>query len=243
MIWIIGGTSETTRFLKKIKNRFRFIISVATEEGCIGLDSDKVVVARFQPAEMPSFVERHGINGIVDLSHPYAAEVSRNAREVARRLRVPYYRYIREPSDTKNATVCGTLENCLQFLQTIKGTVFFTTGSKNIPEFQKVRKKNRFVYRILPTKTGIEACIEHKVPLKDIVALLGPVSTDLNVSMFREYGADYVVMKNAGLEGGTTDKIIACEKLGIRPIVIDREKEMGYSDMDRLIDDLPDSDS
>lgn len=239
MIWIIGGTSETDRFLKKVGNHFESIVSVATEEGRSGCDRSNVVVARLGAAGMSSFVKRYGIRAIVDLSHPYAVEVSRNARKTAKRHDLPYYRYIRRASDTKNATVCSTLDVCLSFLQGIAGTVFFTTGSKNIPQFQKVRRENRFVYRILPTLSAIQTCVEHKVPLGDIVALRAPVSTDLNISLFREYGADYVVMKNAGAEGGTTGKIAACESLGIRPVVIGREEETGYTDMDRLIGDLP----
>ncbi len=77
------------------------------------------------------------------------------------------------------------------------------------------------------------------VALSDIVAMLGPFSTEFNKAMFKEYQTDYVVMKNAGAEGGTPQKLEACTQLNITPIVIGRGKDSGYSDLDRLIADLP----
>ena len=238
MIWIIGGTGETGCFLKKWNNRIPVVVSVATEEGRAGLQGGSVVVARLDRAAMVRFIEDRNIAGIVDLSHPYAVEVSCNARQAADICRIAYFRYSRKTADVQGAIVCSGLDDCLRFLRSIAGTVFFTTGSKNIPEFQKVCGKNRFVYRILPVRTSIETCIEYGVPLRNIVALLGPLSKELNIALFREYGADYVVMKNAGKEGGTPEKIAACAQLGIRPVVIDREQERGYTDWERLLDDL-----
>jgi precorrin-6A/cobalt-precorrin-6A reductase len=53
--------------------------------------------------------------------------------------------------------------------------------------------------------------------------------------MFREDRADYVVMKNSGQKGGTSEKIAACRQLGIKPVVIERGTETGFTDLDELV--------
>ena len=54
--------------------------------------------------------------------------------------------------------------------------------------------------------------------------------------MFKEYDADYVIMKDSGIEGGTNEKIKACINLGIVPVVIGREKEEGIEDLDEIVE-------
>ncbi len=68
--------------------------------------------------------------------------------------------------------------------------------------------------------------------MKDIVAVLGPFSIEYNKAMFKEYNVDYVVMKDSGKEGGTLNKIKACEELDIKPIIIGRDEEEGYHNLD-----------
>ena len=70
--------------------------------------------------------------------------------------------------------------------------------------------------------------------MKDIVAVLGPVSEALNIAMFQEYHSEYVVMKDSGKTGGTPQKINACRKLGITSVLICRKDEEGISDLDVL---------
>ena len=235
MIWIIGGTSETGQFLKKIRGRVKYIVTVATESGREVLGDDAhVMVARLDPRRMQTFIHDHAITTVVDVTHPYATEVSRNARQVCQEANIPYRRYLRETSDRKGALCVRSIEECATFLKTITGCVFFTTGSKNIPDFQKVRGRNRFIYRVLPTPASLAICHQNHVALKDIVAMLGPISEALNIAMFQEYHAEYVVMKDSGKTGGTPQKISACRKLGITSVLICRKGEEGVSDLDVL---------
>ena len=59
---------------------------------------------------------------------------------------------------------------------------------------------------------------------KEIVALQGPFSEELNIALYRQYGADVVVTKNSGEIGGTDTKLTAARKLGLPVVMIDRPK-------------------
>ncbi|SHI06884.1 precorrin-6A reductase [Sporanaerobacter acetigenes] len=235
MIWIIGGTSEASILSRKIEDVDDFVITSATESEEEFIDLNKLIVGRMGLEDMLNFVEEKDISLIVDLSHPYAKIVSENARKVSKIKNIMYIRYVRKKSEIpSNAIYLKTYEDCIEYLKNISGTVFFTTGSKNIGDFEKIRENNRFIYRILPANSSIEECKEWNVAMKDIVAILGPFSIDFNKSMFKEYNADYVVMKDSGEAGGTLEKILACNELNILPIVIGREKEDGIDDLDEI---------
>ena len=236
MIWILGGTSESVELLRRIKGKIEYIVTVATESGkeCLPR-TEPVRVGRLNPSQMRAFIKEQTIDVVVDLTHPYATEVTQNVRQVCEEFHLCYLRYLRESSKIGDAVRMASIEECAMFLQQLSGTsVFFTTGSKHIGEFQKIRGANRFVYRILPAAGSLEECDKHQVKMKDIVAALGPFSKAMNIAMFREYQAEYVVMKDSGRAGGTPQKIAACEKLGITPVLLLREEDSGFTSLEKL---------
>lgn len=236
MIWIIGGTKESREFIEKLHGKKEYIVSVATYAGQELLPKENVVVARMDKEQMVDFIERNSIDCIVDMTHPYAIEVTKNAREASLQCNVRYLRYVRETIQYKEGKYFDSFSECIDFLKDIKGCVFFTTGSKNISDFEAIRGNNRFIYRVIPSVFSMQECVENKIDMKNIVAALGPFSEDYNYAMFKEYNADYVVMKDSGDIGGTTEKILACLKLKIKPLIIGRQAEQGINKIDRLLE-------
>ena len=233
MIWIIGGTSEAREIIDRIKDLHNYIVTIATEGGKEFVDAENLIVGRMDYDGMNGFVEKHNISLIVDLSHPYAEIVSQNARKAAKNNNIDYIRYVRSKIDSTMKTIyVDSYEDCYKYISNISGTIFFTTGSKNIGDFEKVRGNNRFIYRILPAMESIEECRKYNVQLKDIVAVLGPFSKEYNKVMLKEYNIDYLVTKDSGKQGGTIEKLEACEELGIVPIIIGREDEHGITKLD-----------
>lgn len=238
MIWIIGGTKESREFAEILKGKKEFVVSVATYAGYELLKEDNTVISRMSKCEMVNFIEENDIDCIVDMSHPYAVEVTKNACEAAKACSVRYLRYVRECADYKDVVHFDSFDKCVEFIKRINGCVFFTTGSKNIKDFEAIRGNNRFIYRVIPSAFSIEECVKYNVKMKDIIAALGPFSEELNAVMFKEYKADYVVMKDSGDAGGTKEKILACLSLGIKPLVIGRQTEQGINDIKKLLDSL-----
>ena len=107
--------------------------------------------------QMRVFVEQYDISAVADMTHPYAVEVSRNARQVCEACAIPYFRYIRERTDAPNAVCVASVAACAEFLRTVSGCVFFTTGSTHVSDFQRARGERRFVYRVLPTRDSLDA--------------------------------------------------------------------------------------
>ena len=235
MIWIIGGTSESRELIDEIKDLDNFIITAATESGKQFIDSSNLIVGRMSYDEMLRFIEINNISLIVNLAHPYAKLVTENAKNVAREKGIKYLRYIRKKTvGNFRGIYLNSYKEAYKYISKLKGTIFFTTGSKNIGDFEKIKGENRFIYRILPAIESIEECRKYNIELKNIVAALGPFSKEYNKAMFKEYNVDYVVMKDSGNRGGTLEKIQACEELNITPIIIGREMEEGIDKLDLI---------
>ena len=233
MIWIIAGTSEAREIIERIMDLDNFIVTIATHGGKEFINTEKLIVGRMTYEEMINFSKEHNITMIVDLTHPYAKIVSQNAKRLSDELEIKYIRYTRDKVNTLSNAIClESYEEAYKYISNIRGTVFFTTGSKNAGDFEKIKGGNRFVYRVLPALDSIKECIKHNISMKDTVAVLGPFSTEYNKIMLKEYGADYCIMKDSGEKGGTMEKIKACEELGVTPIVIVREEEKGINDLD-----------
>lgn len=236
MLWIIGGTSEAVDFVNKIKGKIEYVVSVATDAGKEMLKDANVVISRLDASAMVDFIREHHIHLVADLSHPYAFEVTENAKAACSECQIRYLRYSREKTPMEGAKCFPSVSACAEFLKNVSGCVFFTTGTKNIKDFEQVKGNNRFVYRVLPAPFSLEECHRYHIGMRDIVALVGPASTQLNTAMFREYGAHYVVMKDSGDKGGTGEKLAACRELGITPLVLEREEEEGMDSLEKLLE-------
>jgi precorrin-6A/cobalt-precorrin-6A reductase len=80
-IWLIGGTSESAAIAQALhEQKLPYIVTVTTESArMLYPPSAQVQVGKMTPAAMADFVEYQNIVGILDASHPFACEISRQA--------------------------------------------------------------------------------------------------------------------------------------------------------------------
>ncbi|MCX7903353.1 MAG: precorrin-6A reductase [Caloramator sp.] len=235
MIWVIAGTYDAKKFLESIHGKVNYIATVATEEGKREFFKFNVIKARFSYEEMKNFITKNNIELIVDLSHPFAKEVSLNSKNAARELKIKYIRYLRKETELDGCIVFKDFNECAEYLKDKEGNVVFTIGSNNIQVFEKVKNNRRFIYRILPSVDSIKRCISLGIPLSDLVAIKGVFSEEFNAAFFKEFNAKYVVMKDSGREGGIIQKLNACKKIGAIPLVVLRPVEEGIYSMDEIL--------
>ena len=126
----------------------------------------------------------------------------------------------------------------MEFLSDTEGPVFLTTGSKNLVDFTRLPEyRERVTCRILPLRDSLDNAIGLGYPPSHIICMQGPFSKALNVAMFRQCGARYIVSKDTGKAGGFEDKVAAAAEVGAKLILIDRVPEAG-EDLDHVLADL-----
>ncbi len=179
-------------------------------------------------AALKDYLQEHDIRLLVDASHPYAANVSRNAIAVCQALSLPYIRYERDLSklDYDRITVVHSYEEAAQAAAALGKKIFLTTGSRNLDKFvhSPDLKDCELTARVLPTAEVIGLCESLGLDAGHIVALQGPFSMELNRELFRKYGAEVIITKNSGTIGGTDTKFAAAAELNLPIVLIDRPK-------------------
>lgn len=232
MIFVAAGTQDgrelTALLLKKGYDVTASVVSRYGEQLLAASGSSHLVI-NDEPLDekgLLAYLPQHDIRLFVDASHPYAVHVSENAMAACRRLGIPYIRYERSLAELSydGIIVVHSYEEAAEQAAANGRTVFLTTGSRNLQRFtaSESLKDCVLVARVLPTAEVLALCERLGLTPKQIVALQGPFSTELNKELFLKYHADVIVTKNSGVIGGTDTKFAAAAELGLPVIVIDR---------------------
>ena len=233
---VFAGTTEGNRicsFLKK--NQIPTCACVATGYGTKSLTEDaclKVQGKRMTTEEMEAFFETERPRLVLDATHPYAAEVTANIRNACESTGIAYVRVLRQGSEKqKEAVYVESTEAAAAFLNTTKGNVLLTTGSKELKKFMAVSDyQNRLYARVLSLPSVMADCSACGFEGKHLIGMQGPFSREMNVATLRQYDCRYLVTKDSGQAGGFEEKMEAALECQVIPVIIGRPlKEAGIS--------------
>ena len=248
-VLIYAGTTEG-RLLAQELSRAHIAcdVHVATEYGQMvmpELAGVKVCVGRLDVEEMRALLKKNGQNNyaaVVDATHPFATEVSANIRESTKGSGIPYLRLQRRMDDgicsipenegmkerAGTVHVFADYESCVQALTDTSGNILLTTGSKELAVFAPL--KERLFVRVLPGLESIGLCEKAGIRGKQILAMQGPFSEEMNLAMIHQFSIRYLVTKASGAHSGFQEKLAAAQKAGITACVIGKqEQEQGMS--------------
>ncbi|MED3563505.1 precorrin-6A reductase [Bacillus xiapuensis] len=232
MILVLAGTSDARALaIEIIKEGYRLLATVVTENAANELKESgiPVQVGRLTDEEMVSLIETKGIQTVVDASHPFAEEASKNAISAAKKAGVPYIRYERESQTFhyKKIKVVESYEEAADIAATKKGVVMLTTGSKTLQVFTEKLLGNpniRLIARMLPRVDNMEKCEQLGLPQKNIVAIQGPFTKEFDQALYKQYGVTVMITKESGKVGSVDEKVEAAKDIGIEVIMIGRPK-------------------
>lgn len=240
-ILIFAGTTEGRELSERLcENREEHWVSVATEYGVQVLKEDchaHVVKGRMDVKQMQDFAKEKGITLVVDATHPYATEVSENIQAALQNTGILLWRLQRElPERTgENIHYFSDHEECAQALSKVSGAVFLTTGSKNLSSYVRDAKlQKRLVVRVLPGMESMALCEQAGLQGKQIVAMQGPFSTEMDVALMRQFQIRVLVTKQSGKNGGFFEKLEAAKQLQIPVFVIGAPKETRGMSIDEI---------
>lgn len=218
-------------------------VCVATEYGGIVLNPHPLVRVRrgrMNREEIAAFLQHERFKAVVDATHPYAREITHNIKEAVKELAEQGNNIVclRMKRDSTRADRFGdpiaffeTNEDCAEALEHTEGNILLTTGSKELPIYcRSENMKSRLYVRVLPGMESLSLCMEQGICGKQIIAMQGPFTAEMNEAMIRQYRISCLVTKESGVSGGYGEKLEAAEKTGTQVFVIGRpEEEEGYS--------------
>ena len=122
----------------------------------------------------------------------------------------------------------GSAAEAADALTSTEGNILLATGTKELADFAGLSPE-RLIPRVLPTAENLAACEALGIPRRNIVAMQGPFSTDLNAALLRQKDIRFFVTKDGGPTGGFPEKAEAAEQAGVPLLVITPPEEDGLS--------------
>ncbi len=236
-VLIFAGTTEGRTLSEYLsENRIEHMVCVATEYGEEVLSASPYMTihqGRMDVGEMEKLMQTGSFAAVVDATHPYAVEVTANIRKASQEAQLPYLR-LKRCLDTETegrVFYFHSNEECVDALEKTEGNILLTTGSKELATYcSHPLVKERLYVRVLPGMESISICTELGIKGKQMIAMQGPFSTEMNEAILHQFEIACMVTKKSGRLGGYPEKLEAAKRAGIPVYVIEpADTERGYS--------------
>ncbi|WP_371371365.1 precorrin-6A reductase [Sporomusa aerivorans] len=230
MILVLAGTLDGRELAASLaQSGHQVLVSVISSYGrsLAELPGITVHTGELTLDGMKDLITNQQINTVVDASHPYAVNVSANAMAACEASPIKYIRYERSEvkvPEYERLYLAGDAKEAARVAASLGKVVFLTTGSRTLKIFKSepLLTQCRLIARVLPQPDVVTECINLGFCPGDIVAIQGPFSHELNVALFKEFGAEVIVTKNSGMIGGADTKISAAMEMELPIVVIGR---------------------
>ena len=237
MIIILGGTGDGRKLVRHLVDEGQQVgVIPASEYGKeLALEDGAMVLDEIPFPELPAWFQKNNVRGLVDARHPFSPDSHQGALDpyftLCENCGVLFYRVGREETKVRKNDLINyvySAEQAAGKAAELGKCIFLTTGSNGVEPFLRVKNDHgvRLVVRVLPEHRVIRKCQDMGIKPKDIVAMQGPFSKQVNKALFKMYRASVVVTKDSGKAGGTDNKLAAALALKI-PVVIIKQKNNG----------------
>ncbi len=167
---------------------------------------------------LAEFIRREGITHLVDATHPFAAEMSRNAVAACETTGIPLIALERAPWAKGAADTwieAADITSAAAALPNNRALVFLAIGRQHIAAFS-ARPQHAYTLRFVDPPDG-----PLPFPDVDVIVSRGPFTLAGELEMMRARGIEWVVARNSG-GAGARAKIDAARELGLSVVMLKR---------------------
>lgn len=230
---VFAGTTEGRQIAQFLEKRqVSAHICVATEYGeqLLGENENlEISHERLDETQMEELILKNQKPLVIDATHPYAAEVTKNIQSACENTGAEYLRVLRENQDSSDLGDCiyvETVEAAVAYLQKTAGNILATTGSKEAAKYTALSDfENRVFLRVLSLPNVVAECARLGFQGKNLLCMQGPFSKEFNIAMLRQLDCKYMVTKMSGKSGGFLEKLEAARACGCTLVVVGRPLE------------------
>jgi precorrin-6A/cobalt-precorrin-6A reductase len=220
-IFILGGTTEARQLAGKLAQYgdVSVTLSLAGRTESPVAQGVPTRSGGFGGAEgLAAYLREEQINLLIDATHPYAANISRNAAQAAEMAGVPILALRRpawEPVEADRWTLVADAAEAVRALGAAPRRIFLALGRQEIAEFASAPQHAYVVRSVDPVEPPLD------VPDTTYILARGPFAEADELELLRAHRIDAIVAKNSG-GGATYGKIAAARTLGIEVILFRR---------------------
>jgi precorrin-6A/cobalt-precorrin-6A reductase len=224
-VLILGGTTEARGLAERLVGRadIDVVSSLAGRVASPLMPLGQVRVGGFAGAAgLTEWIGAHGIQAVIDATHPFAATMSWNAAAAAADSHVPLLALRRTawaPGAGDQWHEATSLGDAALMLPELGNRHFLTIGRQGVSSFADVAGA-WFLVR------AIDRPDQPTPPQMELLLDRGPYSLDSEIALMRGRRIDTVITKNSG-GAATAAKLIAARELGLPVVMVQRPKTPG----------------
>jgi cobalt-precorrin 5A hydrolase/precorrin-3B C17-methyltransferase len=233
---VLGGTTEGREAASYLIERgYSVSVSVTRETGASAVPKEAGVLIGERDCAgwirvLGDSARTEGLLGVVDATHPFARDASREIASACAEMGVPLCRLARRSELPEEAiTVPDTKSAVLKAIEMTSGddVVFLAIGTNYLDcVMPDLRKSGRGVLaRMLPTAESMRKAERARLLPREIVAMWGAGDADFNEALCRDKNVRCIVSRESGPQGGVEDKAEAARRLGIPLVLVARPEE------------------
>jgi precorrin-6A/cobalt-precorrin-6A reductase len=217
---ILGGTGNANALAAALaRERIDAIYSYAGRTQIPLPHALPTRVGGFGGAEgLADFIREAEITHVVDATHPFAAEMSRNAAIACAATGVPLLALERAPWTKTHGDRWIEVEDiaaAVTALPDVRARVFLAIGRQHLAPFAQ-KPQHAYTLRFVDAPDGALP-----LPGAEVIVSRGPFTLVGDLALMRERGIEWLVARNAGGDGARA-KIDAARELGLPVIMIAR---------------------
>ncbi|UWU87135.1 cobalt-precorrin-6A reductase [Bradyrhizobium yuanmingense] len=216
---ILGGTADASLLAAEIARAG--IDAVYSYGGRTRAPADQPLPTRIGGfggvSGLADYIRAEGITHVIDATHPFAAEMSRNAVAACTETGTPLLALERAPwikASTDNWIEVADVNPAVSALPDAPANVFLAIGRQHIAPFA-TKPQHAYTLRFVDPPDA-------PLPFAaDVIVSRGPFTLHSELAMMRTRGIAWIVARNSGGDGARA-KIDAARMLGLPVIMISR---------------------
>ncbi|PZU97589.1 MAG: cobalt-precorrin-6A reductase [Leptolyngbya sp.] len=229
VLWVIGGTGEAVELATAlVAEQIPCLVTVTTAIAQHAYKKStylKVLVGGLNVVSLGEFIRAQRIGAVLDVSHPFAVEISKGAIAAAQTLNLPYWRYERpamEPVANGRIHYIDNLHTVLTPEFLLEQRTLLTLGYRWLHYFAPWQTQTTLFARILPSPVALEAALAAGFTPDRLIALRPPITAELERALWQQWEITKVITKASGAPGGEGIKCAVAEQLDISLFVLNR---------------------
>jgi precorrin-6A/cobalt-precorrin-6A reductase len=236
-ILILGGTTQASELARALASRADVspLLSLAGRTQNPAPAPIPCRIGGFGGAEgLAQFLREEKFDALIDATHPFAAQISANARAASATSGVPLLVFSRPawtPGEGDEWREVATMAEAVAALDETPRRVFLTQGRLQLAAFAAA-PQHFYLVRAIDEPDELRLLPRHK-----FISARGPFTLDGERELMRAEGIEILVSKNSG-GGATAAKLVAARELHIPVILVARPEAEDAAETSRLDDVL-----
>ena len=216
---VLAGTSESRQLCERLASHN--VDAIASLAGATRQPETLALKTRTGgfggQSGLEEFIKNNDIRWIVDTTHPFASQISKNAINAAKACNCPYLLLERSAWQSAEGDRWLHVKTAEEAISQVDNSqiIFLGTGRNTVETFKGLDAKHIYC-RVIDQPSS-------DFPAANGTYLVGrpPFSVEEEITLFKDLEIDVIIVKNAGGDGGVA-KLEAARNLGLKVILIDR---------------------